>query len=100
MGWSKPGSQCPVIEWSRSAVLLRSRDGLDGADGMGALGDCGGKRLNFQIDAGDFRSAFALLVAGALAQFGEAQMAGLAELDSGGDEDAVDIDAGLALELE
>lgn len=56
--------------------------------------------LDFKIDAGDFPSAIAELVSGALAKFGEPDMAGLAELYPCGDEDAINIDAGLALKLE
>ena len=59
-----------------------------------------GESLNFQVNAGYLGATIAVLTAGALAELSEADMAGLAEFDSGGYEDAVNVDAGLALELE
>ena len=58
------------------------------------------KGLDLQVDAGDLAAAILLVAAGALAEFGEADMPALAQLQAGGDHDAVDIDAGLPLELE
>jgi hypothetical protein len=40
-----------------------------------------------------------VVIPGALAKFGESNVAGLAELNAGGDKEAVDIDAGLPLEF-
>lgn len=59
----------------------------------------GGKSLDFQVYAGDFRSAVASLIARALAQFSETDMPGLAELDSGGNQKAVDLNARTPLEF-
>lgn len=61
--------------------------------------DSGRQGLDFQVHAGDLSGAVAALVSRALAQLGKADVPGLAELDSSGNENAVDIDAGLALEL-
>jgi len=59
-----------------------------------------GEGLDFEVDAGDLGGAPVILVAGAGAEFCKADVAGLAELDSRGNEDAVDIDAGLPLKFE
>ena len=58
------------------------------------------KRLDFQIDAGDIAAAFLGVAARALAEFGETHVAVLVQLQAGGDEHAVDIEACLALEFE
>ena len=58
------------------------------------------KGLNLQVDAGDLRAAFLLMAAGALAELGKADMPVLAQFQPGGDQHAVDVHAGLALELE
>ena len=58
------------------------------------------KGLDFEIDAGDLRAAILLVAAGALAKLGEADVPVLAQFEAGGNEHAVDVEAGLALELE
>ncbi len=56
--------------------------------------------LDLQIDTGDFVAAILLMAAGALAEFGEPDVAGLIQLESGGNQQAVDVEACLALKLE
>lgn len=55
--------------------------------------------LDFEVDAGDLSAAILLMAAGTLAKLGKADVAGLAEFETGGDEDAVDVNAGLAFEF-
>jgi len=56
--------------------------------------------LDLKVDARDFFAAGTGVVAGALAKLGEADVAILAKFQARGDEDAIDIDAVLALKLE
>lgn len=55
--------------------------------------------MDFEIDAGDLAAAVVGMIMGALAELGQAAMPRLAELDSCGDEDAVNIETGLSLEF-
>ena len=57
------------------------------------------KRPDLQIDAGNFVSAIKLVVTSALAQLGKPHVPGLAQLQSGPDQHAVDVDARLPLKL-
>src|ERR1700676_3601366 len=66
----------------------------------GLANHCGWEGLDFEIDAGDFVAAFLVMTAGALAEFSETDVAVLAEFDSSGNQDAVYVNAGLALEFE
>lgn len=59
-----------------------------------------GDGLDFEIDAGDFGAAFLGAAAGALAEFGETNVAVLAEFKAGGDQDGIHVEACLTLELE
>lgn len=56
--------------------------------------------LHFEVDTGDLVAAILLLRSSALAKLSKANMAILAEFNSGGDQHAVDIHASLTLELE
>ncbi len=55
--------------------------------------------MNFQVDAGDFVPAVAVVIVGALTKFREADMTVLAQFDPGGYQDAVNINAGLAFKF-
>ena len=59
-----------------------------------------GKGLDLQVDAGNLGAAILLVAAGALAEFGKADVPALAQFQAGGDHHAVNIDAGLPLKLE
>jgi hypothetical protein len=55
--------------------------------------------LYFQIEADDLHAARLLLMARAVAKFGETHVPALAQFHSGGDEDAIDFQANLPLEF-
>jgi hypothetical protein len=60
----------------------------------------GGGGVNDEIDAGDVEGSSCDEVFGAVAEIGHLEMRVAGELESGGDEDGVDFDAGGAGELE
>ena len=56
--------------------------------------------LNFELDAGNLRTANAQMIARALAKLGHADVAVATELDSACNDSGIDLHAGCALELE
>jgi len=58
-----------------------------------------GKGLDLQIDAGNLGAAILLVAACTQAEFGKADVPTLAQLQAGGDQHAVNLNAGLALEF-
>ncbi len=59
-----------------------------------------GEGLNLEIDAGNLGIAILRMAARTLAEFSEADMAALAQLQPGGDQNTVNINAGMAFKLE
>src|SRR5580692_3984467 len=59
-----------------------------------------GKCLYLKVDAGNLSATFLQLAARALAKFGESNMPGLTQVDSGGNQHTVNIHANLPLKFE
>src|ERR1035437_10956323 len=72
----------------------------DYSQGTLALHHLDGGGLDLQVDAGNIGTALLLVVAGALAEFSKTDVPALAQFQAGGDHHAVNINAGLPLELE
>ena len=79
----------PLSDAEHSAAFKVMQQGLRGVDDKHHA-----RWLRF------LREVFALVIAGALAKLGEPDVAILAELNSGSDQHAVDLDTGLTLEFE
>ena len=89
-GSKMPGSA--GMGWSRLEDHATSEEGVN-------AGFSHRKGLDLEVHAGNLCAAVGLVIAGALAEFREADVAVLAEFKAGGDENAVDVHAGLALKL-